>query len=139
MRLLFQNLLLVSLFSIIINGSVHSQNNSLQCRIADTKIFMEKISADGVKKVDFFIIGFKSKADIKRFITTASSVERIMKVKVGNTNKIGENEVKVSISETGWINDFRLMLMACSVASIITSDKTYDVIHFQVKSANPFQ
>jgi|WetSurMetagenome_2_1015567.scaffolds.fasta_scaffold150226_2 hypothetical protein len=139
MRLLFQNLLLASLFSIIINGSVHSQNNSLQCRIADTKAFMEKISADGVKKVDFFIIGFKSKSDIKSFISTASIVDRIVKVKVCAKTKAGENSVAISIAENGSVNDFRLMLMATSVSTIVTPEKTYEVLHLQVKNTNPFQ
>jgi hypothetical protein len=132
-------LFLTTFFLIFINGIAHSQSNSIQCRITDAKIFMEKISVDGVKKVDFFIIGLKNKTDIKHFITTASSVERIMKVKVGATNKVGENEVKVTIAENGGVNDFRLMLMACSVTTIITPDKTFEVMHLPVKNANPFQ
>lgn len=131
--------ILTIVFTFISGTFCQTSDTELICKIGDTQKFVEKMSVTGIKTVDFLIIGLTDKASINHFCELVLSEKQILSVKVSNKNKEIARKVVVKIAEKGSMNDFRLMLMAASVKTLITPKKTFDVLHLPVKNPNPFE
>jgi len=115
-----------------------TEAQSTVCHIQNTERFLKNIHSPGEKTIDFQLSGLNDNVAVRGFIQKASAAGQIHHVKVARLHK-GQRKVTVTIDELGGLNSFRLMLMAASVQTLTTPDKTFDVIHLSVKKYNPFE
>lgn len=129
------------LFILLFSGFSWSQGTpqGLNCKIADSELFVASMNAIGIRNVKFEITGFTSQAAVHAFEIATSGVDRVISVRCRRANKSGTSKVEARFAENASLNDFRMMLLAGGVKQIITPQSTYEVLYLQVKLSNPFQ
>jgi hypothetical protein len=132
-------MLLILVFAVNSFVSAQIGADSKVCKIDNTQQFLTNMQGASQKSVEFYLSGISDKASVKDFVAKASASERVVRVKVGKARRDGSRLTKVEFEPNACMNDFRLMLMAASVSTIVTPAKTFDVQHFPVKKDDPFE